>query len=316
MLINTTTPGAAAISFAPSAIFPTGNRPESVAIADLNGDGKPDLVVANYVSNTVSVLLNTTPPGATTPTFAAQQTFAAGSEPISVAVADFNGDGKLDIVVANAAATTGVEGVSVLLNTTEPGSPTLTFAAQQTFAAGSNNLSVAVADLNGDGKPDLVVASNIGVSVLLDTTAAGAAVVSFAAKQDILIGMDPLSVAIADFNGDGKLDVAVVANAVASVLLNTTVLGAATIVPDFPQSAAAAASSDPVSVAVADLNGDGKLDIVVANYSAKSASVLLNTTMPGRPPHFRSQGRLRHRDGACLRGHRRPQRRRQARPRR
>ena len=70
--------------------------------ADLNGDGKPDLIVANYHSNTVSVLLNTTAPGAATPSFAAQQSFATGTYPRSVTVADINGDGKPDLIVANA----------------------------------------------------------------------------------------------------------------------------------------------------------------------------------------------------------------------
>ena len=69
--------------------------------ADINGDGKPDLIVANFDGNTVSVLLNTTAPGATTPTFATQQPFATGSDPASVTVADINGDGKPDLIVAN-----------------------------------------------------------------------------------------------------------------------------------------------------------------------------------------------------------------------
>ena len=91
-----------------------------MAAADVNGDGKPDLIVTNYYSNTVSVLLNTTAPGATTASFAAQTTFATGIHPRSVAVADVNGDGKPDLIVANVGSNT----VSVLLNTTAPGRPT------------------------------------------------------------------------------------------------------------------------------------------------------------------------------------------------
>ena len=121
----------------------------------MNGDGRPDLLVANAHSDTVSVLLNTTAPGATTPSFAAQQTFATGSGPDSVTAADVNGDGRPDLLVANASSGT----VSVLLNTTAPGATTPSFAAQQTFATGSGPDSVAAADVNGDGRPDLLVAN-------------------------------------------------------------------------------------------------------------------------------------------------------------
>ena len=105
--------------------------------ADVNGDGKPDLIVANYHSFTVSVLLNTTAPGAATASFAAQQTFATGTYPHSVTAADLNGDGKPDLIVTNALYSSS-NTVSVLLNTTAPGATTASFAAQQTFATGTD----------------------------------------------------------------------------------------------------------------------------------------------------------------------------------
>src|SRR5207253_899102 len=120
-----------AVTLANQSTFATGANPRSVAVADVNGDGKPDLVAANASESTVSVLLNTTVPGATTPSFATEQTFATGSMPFSVAVEDLNGDGKPDLVVANRNDNT----VSVLLNTTTPGTATPSFAAQRTFAA-------------------------------------------------------------------------------------------------------------------------------------------------------------------------------------
>ncbi len=79
MLLNTTAPGATTPSFATQQTFATGSAPRSVTATDVNGDGKPDLIVANFGDNTVSVLLNTTAPGATTPSFATQQTFATGA---------------------------------------------------------------------------------------------------------------------------------------------------------------------------------------------------------------------------------------------
>jgi hypothetical protein len=201
--------------------FATGSAPYSGTVADLNGDGKPDLIVANFNDNTVSVLFNTTALGAAAPSFDPQQTFATGAGPIAVAAADLNGDGTPDLIVSNFLGST----VSVLLNTTAPGAAAPSFAAQQAFATGAIPYSVAAADLNGDGTPDLIVA-NAGadtVSVLFNTTVPGAATPSFAAQQTFATGDQPQAVTAADLNGDGKPDL-IAANSssnTVSVLLNT-----------------------------------------------------------------------------------------------
>ncbi|MEA2422598.1 MAG: large repetitive protein, partial [Thermoleophilaceae bacterium] len=203
----TASPASAAVSFAPHADSAAGTTPRSVAVGDLNGDGKPDLAVANQDSNDVSVLLNTTVAGAAAPTFATHADFAAHTAPASVAVGDLNGDGKPDLAVANS----GSNDVSVLLNTTVAGAAAPSFATHADFAAGTTPASVAVGDLNGDGKPDLATANNGSndVSVLLNTTAAGAAAPTFATHVDFAAGTSPASVAIGDLNGDGKPDLAV-----------------------------------------------------------------------------------------------------------
>jgi hypothetical protein len=278
VLLNMTAPGATTLSFAAPQTFAAGSDPFSVAAADLNGDGRPDLVVANHGDNTVSVLLNTTAPGATIPSFATQKTFATGSIPVCVAVADLNGDGKPDLVVANQHDNT----LSVLLNTTAPGSTALGFAAQKTFGTGGTPTFVGVSDLNGDGKPDVIV-TNEGdntVSVLVNTTAAGATSPSFANQATFASGGGPFSVAVADLNGDGKPDL-VLSNDfddTASVLLNITATGSST--PSFAPRETFATGNGPFSVAVADLNGDGKLDLVVGNFDSSTASVLLNNVVP------------------------------------
>ena len=291
VLLNTTAPGAATQSFGTEQVFVTGvtgAAPSSVTAADVNGDGKPDLIVANYNSSSVAVLLNTTIPGAATPTFATQQSFATGANASSAIAADINGDGKLDLIVANYNGNT----VSVFINTTAAGAVTPSFAAQQTFTTGSNPVSVAAVDLNGDGKADLVVANFTGntVSVLLNTTPPGAALPTFAGQQTFATGVHPYSVAAADFNGDSGQDL-VVANHgdnTISLLLNLTAPGATT--PSFAAQKTFATGAAPSAVTIADVNGDGKPDAIVVNFNGNSVSVLVNTTAAGgATPSFAAQ---------------------------
>ena len=238
VLLNLAVASDAFPTFAPAQVFPTGSKPTYVTVADVNGDGKPDLVLTNFLGNSVSVLLNTTPAGAAIPTFATQQTIAVGTKPRFLTVADVNGDGRPDLIVTNTADNT----VSVLLNTTAPGAMTLTWAAQKTFATGTNPVSVAAADVNGDGKPDLIVDNNLDgtVSVLLNLTPPGASVPAFATQQTFFVGGSPFSLAVADFNGDGRPDLAIttpfaIGLGKVSVLLNSPISATGTIVESDPR---------------------------------------------------------------------------------
>ena len=232
--------------------YATGNRPESVASADVNGDGHLDLLVANYSSNNVSVLL-----GNGNGTFQAKQNFATAAGPTSVTTADVNGDSDLDLVVANL----GSGNVGVLL-----GNGDGTFQAQAAFSA-TGAFNATAADVNGDGRPDLVAVNyfNDSMSLLL-----GNGNGTFQAKQDVSTGVDPYSVAIADVNGDGRRDI-ISANTGSndvSVLLGN---GDGTFQPH----AAFAVGSQPRSVTVTDVNGDSRLDLLVANTNSNNVSVLL-----------------------------------------
>lgn len=273
VLLNTTPDGASTPTFSSYTSFTVGAGAWSVATGDVNGDGKPDIVTTNYSANTVSILLNTTSNGASTPTFSSKTDFTVGLAPVSVSIGDVNGDGKPDIVTANQNAST----VSVLLNTTSNGASTPTFTSKTDFAAGAATESVIVGDVNSDNKPDIITANYSGntASVLLNTTTTGASTPTFSSKTDFGVGTNPYCVAIADFDGDGKSDV-VTANSGTnnvSVLLNTTTVDAST--PTFSSKTDFSVGTYPVSVTNADINGDNKPDIITSNTTA---SILLNTT--------------------------------------
>jgi Ca2+-binding RTX toxin-like protein len=281
ILLNTTATGATTPTFAPKVDFATGTGSYSVSIGDINGDGKPDLAVANLSSTSASILLNTTATGATTPTFATNVDFATGISPHSVSIGDINGDGKPDLATAN----WGSSNTSILLNTTATGATTPTFATTVDFSTGSYPYSVSIGDINGDGKPDLALAvpnlNSNTTSIFLNTTTTGATTPTFAPKVDFATGSFPKSVSIGDINGDGKPDLAT-ANFngnTASILLNTTATGATT--PTFATKVDFTTGTNPRSVSIGDINGDGKPDLAVANYNSSTASILLNTTATG-----------------------------------
>ncbi len=208
---------------------------------------------------TKTFTLTVTAPATCTPlSFAAAANFGAGSGPNSVAVGDFNGDGKQDLAVVNFVS----NNVSILL-----GDGAGNFSAPTNFGAGSYPRSVAVGDFNGDGKQDLAVADydyySGNVSVLL-----GDGTGNFSAASNFGVGHQPDSVAVGDFNGDGKQDLAVANNSSDSSILLGDGTGNFSV-------ASLGVGSAGWSIAVADFNGDGKEDLAVANRFAGYLAILL-----------------------------------------
>jgi hypothetical protein len=250
-------------TFGSPATYMAGSAPVAVAVADFDGDGKPDLAVSNYGGTTVSILLNTG-----SGTFGAPRNFGAGPQPWPMALGDLNGDGKPDLAVINSS------GVSVLMNASgDAGSPA--FAPQVLYPVGYLPAAVAIGDLNGDGKPDLVAGTAFltktdptagAASVLLNT---GSGV--FAPAVNYPVGTYVEAVAAADLNGDGKLDLAVSSYGVANiaVLLNAD---GGTFAPQVDYLTV----GNPYCVVAADLNGDGTPDLAFANASTNKVSVMLN----------------------------------------
>jgi hypothetical protein len=246
------------LAFLPQSTFATGPMPESVAVADVNGDGIPDVIVGNSGGGSVSVLL-----GKGHGTFQPQSTFATGGTPYSVTAVDLNGDGHLDLLTVVGPNAT----VSVLL-----GNGNGTFQNPVPNLTGPLVSSVTVADVNGDGKPDLVVCYNLSTtgSVLL-----GNGNGTFHSPLTFFKGSatGALPMAVADLNGDGKPDLVLVAadsnhSETVGVLLGN---GDGT----FQSETTYATAYSAVSIAVADLNGDSKPDVLVANASSDSVNVLL-----------------------------------------
>jgi hypothetical protein len=271
LLLCLTGPALAQFAPAPSSPFAAGTAPDSVAVGDFNGDGIPDLAVANRDSNTVTVLLGNGTGGFAP---APGSPIAVGSAPLSIAVADFNGDGKLDLAVANSAS------VTILLGN---GNGAFTPAVGSPIPIGSatySPLTVAAGDFNGDRKPDLAIGTSAGlVYVMLGDGTGGFSPASgspFPASY----------VAVGDFNGDGRSDLALLDNGISSI---TVYLGQGnggfTVGPASPFTP----GTGPYTFATGDLNGDGKLDLAVANFGSNNLTVLLGngsggfTPAPGSP---------------------------------
>jgi RHS repeat-associated protein len=231
-----------------------GTAPRALVARDVNGDGKLDLVVADDVAG-LTVLL-----GNGDATYQAPIKLAAGlARPMAIACGDVNGDGRLDVALVNQEDSV----VSLCL-----GNGDGTFSQASTLGVGSVPMSVAILDVNGDGRADIVTANESGtVSVLL-----GNGDGTFRPAADYAVPGRPRAVAIGDVNRDGLLDLVVSSDvdggAVVAVLLGRTdwTFSAATTFPS--------GGTGGGGIALADLDRDGILDVVVANSSSQSVGVL------------------------------------------
>ena len=247
-----------------AALNPSSDLPGAIAVGDFNGDGIPDLAVAPVLDEGNSEVLLGKGDGTFTN---AKGSFGIGngtSTSNSIAVGDFNGDGKLDLV--ESCASLDDQPCNLLLILFGNGDGTF---MQSSFIPldFSGSQSVAVGDFNGDGKPDLAVTNSgaNGVHVFLNSESGFSAMAASPATGD-----SPTSVAAADFNGDGKLDLAVTNSGSNNV---TILLGNGD--GTFTAAASPATGMAPNSIAIADLNGDGVPDLAAANSGSSNVTILL-----------------------------------------
>lgn len=267
---NTSTPGS--INLATRIDLPTGSNPYSVAIGDIDGDGKPDLAIANFLSATISVFRNTSAPGNIS--FAAQQELPSIGTARMIAIGDLDGDTKPDLVVTNSLHNS----ITLYRNQSAPGN--ISFASGISQGVGTDQTcALAISDLDADGKGDLVITGNnttlitpaeVSMQVLKNVSTTGN--LSFIKAGQLGTG-DTYSVIITDVNGDGKPDL-VASNSDYKLFVceNTGTVGSMSFAIPAEQPTGHA----PYALSAGDLNEDGLPDIATANFTGSSFSVLKN----------------------------------------
>ena len=250
----------AQVSFKLSSSPGVGSGPNSVAAADVNGDGKMDLICANYYGNSLSVLTNNGSGG-----FVLSGTYPVGNGPNVIVTADVNGDGKVDLICPNSVQDNTL---SVLTNNGSGG-----FVLSGTYPVGAGPLSVVAMDVNGDGKVDLICANSSGnaLSVLTNNGSGG-----FVLASSPVVGSSPSFVTTADVNGDGKMEL-ICANGSGNTLSVLTNNGSGKLVlaGTYP------VGNGPYFVAAADVSGDGKVDLITANWAGGGGNTLTVLTNNG-----------------------------------
>lgn len=273
VFINTSTVGN--ISFAARVRFAVVHA-WTVRINDLDADGRPDIVVTDDDQNKFSYFRNVyTGSGTfTTSSLAARVDISMpGTNPDGLAIGDIDGDGKPDIALS---CFNGTNKLYIFRNTTSaPGS--ISFAAAVSFAGISAPYSLAIGDLDGDGKADVTVSDDGASNVVVYPNNGSIGTISFATPIDLATNDPGTSLALADFTGDGKVDIGFPNsngdNGVISVFANTSTVGHIS----FASHVDFSASSEAWGLAGVDMDGDGKPDMVVANYDGTTITSYLNT---------------------------------------
>lgn len=262
---NTSTLGS--ISFDTMIFLPTTmSNALGLAVADIDGDGRPDIAQSKQHIDKASVYRNTSQNGNLS--FEPEILIAAGDDPWGVELADVDGDNKPELIVVNYYGTN----VSVYRNTSTPGS--ISFASPINFPSASRGITAT--DLDGDGKIDLAVTyfNNSNQVALLRNTSSGPGNISFALTY--LPGKDPFSIQAADINGDNKPDLVTPnqSGQTVSIYINTSTPGNMSFKP--PVNYAIGLNSYPRSAPIGDLDNDTKPDFLYVNHIVQSFSIFRN----------------------------------------
>ncbi|MFI5220732.1 MAG: FG-GAP-like repeat-containing protein [Bacteroidia bacterium] len=268
---NTST--TSALSFAARIDIASSNYPASVRIFDADGDGKNDIVVINYYSNTISVFRNTST-GIGNISFATKVDYSTGSYPGNLDVGDIDGDGKIDIAVLN----DGDSSISVYKNNSTSG--IVSFSSPILLHTPSTPAHAQIVDIDGDGKKDIACTNFYGFNFTIFRNTSSGGTVSFASRVDVPIDTGTAyaqGIAIADYDGDGKPDIAASDHNYARVVVfkNATTSGTITS-SSFSNKCYYPTGIKPNELITVDMDGDGDMDIISSNYQGYSVSILQN----------------------------------------
>ncbi len=262
-------------SFASKVDLTAGSGPSTVAISDIDGDGKNDIVVTNYTSYTITVFRNTNSSGSISSSYFTSSTYSTPYYPNFIKIDDIDGDGRKDILTSNY----GSNNISIFRNTSTSG--TISLATRLDYTTGSGTSCTqgsAIVDLDGDGLKDIAVANrcNNTFSVFKNLSTSGT--ISLATQVTYSTGSTPCDLTSADFDGDGRMDIALTNNATNTIYVYRNQM----ISPTAPTIGGSSISFSGVgnnNMTVSFTKGNGARRIVLCKASSAVSSAPVSGTL-------------------------------------
>jgi hypothetical protein len=253
--------------------------PEDIRVSDVDGDGTPDILVANYTAGSISVFRNISTTGNINIANFARKDFTSGTGATFIAVADLDNDGKQDVIVANQGENT----LTIFKNISTVGN--ISFSSPVKLTTPATPVGIGIGDFDKNGWFDIAIAnhgnstvsiySNKGIYNSISTN-------NFNPRFELITGLNPITIDVADIDGDSKSDIVVGnygSNSV-SIFKNNYISGALTT-SSFSTKLDFNAGNKPGYLKLGDMDGDSKLDIVVLAEGNNSVGILRNISTPG-----------------------------------